>query len=51
MQTFVDAWQRWTAARATRPNLRLAQQFLKQELEARELADAIADVGLLTENR
>lgn len=51
METFVDAWQRWRTANGIQPNPRLAEQFLKQEQEARALADAIAEVGLLIENQ
>jgi len=50
MQTFVDAWQQWRADNATQPNPRLAEQFLKQEQDAKALAVAIAEVGLLIEN-
>lgn len=50
MQTFVDAWQRWRTENGIQPNARLAEGFLKQEQDARALALAIAEVGLLIEN-
>lgn len=49
METLIDDWGVWSAANSrVTPNARLSQQFLKQEQEARQLADDIADVGLFT---